>query len=352
MRRAKVFGSLGLAILMLAPVVSAQDSVMTDEVPVEIKEVNVAEAIREFQVFERQLEKYRKAVSNGQKAASDISAMLTDLRDDAKKENNFNEKEILGAIGGYVDGVVQKQADLIDFLQSQRYRITYYANKVAASVRSEDIQALFGTQEGNLRRLRSRTRNLKGMSREISDFIDSLSPREFSKASFQPLPGMSARKRKKLQQLQIRYQNAKNAKSIAESRLRLVREAARVSNRSAGTPDINVDVILSQMFGALDRIRLQMSSDLLYLEAYLARFEKSARTQEIVKALQQLVSLQGGLDGPSPGLANVLDWLEESSVRKLAIETPDGMSDAFPRTTDLLREAYTEGRGKTASKGD
>ena len=104
------------------------------------------------------------------------------------------------------------------------------------------------------------------------------------------------------------------------------------------------------MFGALDRIRLQMSSDLMYLEAYLARFEKSARTQEIVKALQQLISLQGGMDAPSPGLANVLDWLEESSLRKLAINTPDGMGDSFPRTSDLLREAYTKGRGKPSGR--
>ena len=48
----------------------------------------------------------------------------------------------------------------------------------------------------------------------------------------------------------------------------------------------------------------------------------------------------------------MLDWLEESSVRKLAIDTPQGMGDSFPRTSDLLREAYTKGRGKSAGKGD
>jgi hypothetical protein len=341
--------SLGLTVL-LAAAVGAQER--PDEVPVEIKEVDVEEAIKEFQAFEKRLEQYRIAVAEGRKTATDIGQMLAELRKSANKENGFNETEIVGAIGGYVDGVVQKQADLIDFLQSQRYRITYYANKVAASVRPEDIQALFGTQEGNIRRLQSRTKQLKTASSDVAKFIDTLSRREFSRASFQPLPGMSQAKRAKLQQLQLRYQNSKNSVGIAESRLRLVRETSRVTRRASAAPDINVDIVLTQMFGALDRIRLQMSSDLLYLEAYLARYEKSARTQEIVKALTQLVSLQGGLDAPSPGLANVLDWLEESSVRKLAVDTPDGMTDAFPRTTDLLREAYTKGRGKSAGKGD
>ena len=339
---------LGL-FLMFAATAGAQDGSKQNEVPVTIKEVDVTEAIKEFQDFERRLEEYRQAVTEGQKAASDIGEMLADLRKSAKKENNFNEKEILQAIDSYVDGVVGKQADLIDFLQSQRYRITYYANKVAASVQSEDIAALFGTQEGNIRRLRDRTRGFKQSSRDVAQFIDGLSKREFSRATFQPLPGMSEAKRKKLHRLQLRYQNRKNAVDIAKSRLRLVRESARVNRNSGGGTQINVDLILSQMFGALDRIRLQMSSDLMYLEAYLARFEKSARTQEIVKALQQLISLQGGMDAPSPGLANVLDWLEESSVRKLAIDTPDGMGDSFPRTSDLLREAYTKGRGRPAS---
>jgi hypothetical protein len=342
---------LGILLLIAAPA-ATQDGSKPKEVPVTIKEVDVTEAIREFQSFERRLEEYRKAVTDGQKAATDIGDMLADLRRTAKKENNFNEKEILQAINGYVDGVVQKQADLIDFLQSQRYRITYYANKVAASVRSEDVAALFGTQEGNIRRLRNRTRGYKKASKDVAEFIDGLSSREFSRSTFQPLPGMSEAKRRKLHGLQLRYQNSKNAVSIAESRLRLVREAARVNRSKGGDPQINVDLILSQMFGALDRIRLQMSSDLLYLEAYLARFEKSARTQEIVGALQQLISLQGGMEGPSPGLANVLDWLEESAVRKLNIDTPEGMTDSFPRTSDLLREAYTKGRGKSAGKGD
>ncbi len=174
-----------------------------EEIPVVIEEVDVTKAIKEFKDFERRLEKYRKAVTEGQKAASEIGTMLEELRKTAKKDNGFNEKAILKAINGYVDGVVQKQAGLVDFLQSQRYRISYYANKVAASVRSEDIAKLFGTRKGNLRRLRDRRRVLKDISKEVTQYIDTLSKREFSKTSFQPLPGISASKRRQLNQLNL-----------------------------------------------------------------------------------------------------------------------------------------------------
>ena len=73
-------------------------------------------------------------------------------------------------------------------------------------------------------------------------------------------------------QLELRYQNSKNALDIAKSRLRLVREAQRAASRASAKVDLNVDLLLSQMFGTLDRIRLQMSRDLLYLELnWLAR---------------------------------------------------------------------------------
>jgi hypothetical protein len=332
--------------------VDAQDSDKKEEIPVAIEEVDVEQAIKEFKEFESRLEKYRVAVSEGQKSASEIGTMLEELRRTATKENGFNEAEILKAIGGYVDGVVAKQSELIDFLQSQRYRISYYANKVAATVRPEDIAKLFGTRDGNLRRLRDRKRAQKDVSKEISAFIDKLSPREFSKSTFQPLPGMSAGRRRKLNELQLRFQNSKNAVNVAEARLRLVGQANRASRGVRNAPTVNVDLILAQMFGALDRIRLQMTSDLLYLESYLARYETSARTQEIVKALEQLVSLQGGMDGPSPGLANVLDWLEESAVRKLSVSDSlgDSANASFPRGSDLLREAYTSGAGKKGDK--
>lgn len=337
-----------LCLFLLHPAAAQEGG--GEEIPVAIEEVDVVEAIREFKAFEQRLEKYRVAVSEGQKAASEIGAMLNELKSTATEENGHNEAEILRAIEGYVDGVIGKQSELVDFLQSQRYRISYYANKVAAAVRPEDVAQLFGTQEGNLRRMRARTEAMRDASRAVADFLDTLSPREFNKASFQPLPGMSAAKRRRLQELQLRYQNAKNGVAIAESRLRLVRQADRTSRRHGRGRTVNVDLILAQMFGALDRIRLQLSSDLLYLESFLAQFETSARTHEIVRALQQLISLQGGLEGPSPGLANVLDWLEESSVRKLSVNDElDGVSEAFPRSSDLLREAYGKAKG-TATK--
>ena len=97
---------LGLGLIgLLAAAARAQEN--PDEVPVEIKEVDVEGAIKEFQDFEKRLEHYRKAVAEGRKTASDISEMLAELRKSANKENGFNEKEIVGAIGGYVDGVVR-----------------------------------------------------------------------------------------------------------------------------------------------------------------------------------------------------------------------------------------------------
>ena len=346
---AKRIGLLAAILALLVPASNAQDA--DEEIPVAIEEVDVTQAIREFKQFEARLEKYRKAVTEGQQAAADIGDMLTELRKTATEENGHNEKEILKAINGYVDGVVGKQAELIDFLQSQRFRISYYASKVAAEVNPEDIAALFGTRDGNMKGLKTRRVNLRAASKDIAAFVDKLSPREFSKATFQSLPAMSPAKQRRLQQLELRYQNAKNGVALAESRLRLVREAERASRVVSGRrPAINVDLILTQMFGALDRIRLQMSSDLLYLEAFLSRYEKSTRTQEIVKALQQLIALQGGLEGPSPGLANVLDWLEESAVRKLTIDEDMDGGAAFPRSSDLLREAYATGR--SSKKGD
>lgn len=323
-----------------------------DEIPVTIRELDVRDTIREFRKFEARLEKYRSEVSEGQKTATEVAAMLDELRRTASKENGYNEEPILEAIGGYIDGVVAKQAKLVDFLQSQRYRISYYANRMAASVRPEDVAVLFGTERGNLSHLQQRTKQLDTSGREIAAFIDTLSEEEFDKKTFRPRASMSAAKRRKLAQLELRYQNGKNALSIAKSRLRLVREAARAKTAASGKVDLNVDLLLSQMFGTLDRIRLQMSRDLLYLETFLGSYERSERTQEILRALQQLVSLQGGMESPSPGLANVLDWLEDSSVRKLTagLEGVESSSAAFPRSADLLREAYGKGHVDAPAK--
>jgi len=337
-----------LLAVLIVPIGIAWSAPEDDEeqIPVTIKELDVRDTIREFKKFEQRLEKYRSEVSEGQKTASETASILDELRRNASEENGFNEEEILDAIGGYIDGVIGKQAKLVDFLQSQRYRISYYANRMAASVRPEDIAVLFGTESGNLKHLQRRTKLLDTSGREIATFIDKLSKEEFDKKTFRPLPSMSAAKRRKLAQLEMRYQNSKNALSIAMSRLRLVREAARAKTAGLGKVDLNVDLLLSQMFGTLDRIRLQMSRDLLYLDTFLSNYERSERTQEILRALQQLVSLQGGMEGPSPGLANVLDWLEDTSVRKLTagLENVESGSPGFPRSSDLLREAYGKGR--------
>ena len=111
--------------------------------------------------------------------------------------------------------------------------------------------------------------------------------------------------------------------------------------------DIDADLLIGQMFGALDRIRLQMSIDLVYLEQMLANYSRSSRTQEILQAFQALVEMQGDLEGPSGELSSVLDWLQDSSTRRISIsaaglERP-GLS--FPRYSDLLREAYSGARG-------
>ena len=333
-----------LLLTLAGGMASAQSS--DEEIPVTIKELNVRETIREFKKFEERLEQYRTEVSEGQKVAAEIASMLEELRRTASVENGYNEGAILKAIGGYVDGVIGKQAGLVDFLQSQRYRISYYANKMAADVRPEDIAVLFGTERGNLIHLRQRTKLVDDAGKAIAAFIDTLSKDEFDRRTFTSRSSISPVKRRKLAQLELRYQNSKNALDIAKSRLRLVREAARATASAvAGKVDINVDLLLAQMFGTLDRIRLQMSRDLLYLETFLGRYERSARTQEILRALQQLVSLQGGMEAPNPGLANVLDWLEDSAIRKLTagLEDVDGQMVDFPRSSDLLREAYAKG---------
>lgn len=338
-----------VALMILAALVAGPALAQSgddEEVEITIKELDVKDTIREFKKFEQRLEKYRTEVSEGQKVASEVAAMLDELRRTANEENGYNEEAILDAIGGYVDGVIGKQAQLVDFLQSQRYRISYYANKMAANVRPEDIAVLFGTERGNLIHLQQRTKQLDEAGKAVAEFIDTLGKDEFDKRTFQPLPSMSPAKRRKLSTLELRYQNSKNALAVSKARLRLVREASRATSSASGKVDINVDLLLSQMFGTLDRIRLQLSRDLLYLDTFLSNYERSARTQEILKALQQLVQLQGGMEAPSPGLANVLDWLEETSVRKLTagLEEVDSGGD-FPRSSDLLREAYSKGRG-------
>ncbi|KAA3609570.1 MAG: hypothetical protein DWQ01_09580 [Planctomycetota bacterium] len=318
-----------------------------DEVPVTIKELDVEGAIREFAEFQRQLEQHRSEVAQGQSAAVETAQMLQELRDNAGPENNYNEGAILKAIENYIDSVVVPQVELVDFLESQRYRISYYANMMARSVRPEDVALIFGTEDQNVRAIGMKVQEQAEAQEAIAAFIDNLPENQFDKQTFRPRPGMSQENRRKLTELEFRYQNLNNGMEMAKKRLALVRQAQRLTNSGATTADLDVDLILGQMFGALDRIRLQMSSDLLQFEVFLGRFAHSAQTQEIFQAFQRLVETQGGLDNPSPGLASVMDWLQESSTRHLQVgvsglESSSGFQ--VRRSSDLLREAYQGAR--------
>ena len=74
----------------------------------------------------------------------------------------------------------------------------------------------------------------------------------------------------------------------------------------------------------------------------MTSYAKSSRTQEILIAFSNLVQLQGDMEGPSPELAGILDWLQESSLRKItfAAEGLDAPGLSLDSTNDLLREAY------------
>ena len=130
-----------------------------------------------------------------------------------------------------------------------------------------------------------------------------------------------------------------------QKRLQLVRSAGRTVPAGL-SPEIDADLLVGQMFGTLDRIRLQMSMDLLYLEHLLGGYSQSTRTQEILAAFQSLVELQGDLEGPSPELSSVLDWLQDSSTRRLTLGVSGLTEKSFdiPRASDLLREAYEGAR--------
>ena len=317
------------------------------EVPVTIKELDVAGAMREFQAFHQELARFRDEISEGKKTAAETAQILEELQRTATAENAYNEGKILEAIRGYVDGVIGKQVELVDFLESQRYRISYYANQMAASVRPEDLVLLFGTEPENVAAVRSSVRNVEDLQQQLATFVDGLPPDQFDRGTFRPSGSLPAAKRRELDSLLYRYQQARNAQDLAKNRLRLVLEMQRQQQgEEPRTPEIDPDLLLGQMFGALDRIRLQMSADLLYLESFLGRYAQSARTSEILQAFQRLLQMQGGLANPSPGLASVLDWLQASSFRMLRLDTAavEGAALDIPRPSDLLREAYHAAR--------
>jgi len=335
-------------IVTSLPSATIQEPAVGQDVPVTIKELDVQGAIREFKSFQVKLSEYREDISEGRSIAKETAQILEELRGTASADNDFNEGPILEAVTGYVDGVVQKQIDLVDFLESQRYRISYYANKMASSVGPKDLALLFGTVEQNTQAITSRVKGVDDVRRALADFIDSLPPEQFDKRSFRASREMPRETRRKLDVLLYGYQQERNALDLAKKRLQMVRAAQRNGDGgTSATLDVDADLLVGQMFGALDRIRLQMSFDLLYLEHLFGEYSRSARTQEILEAFHSLIEMQGDHEGPSPELANVLDWLQDSSTRRLTLSAAGLPRDGLqvPRASDLMREAYEGARG-------
>ena len=329
-----------LPVFLLGTTAIAQER----EVPVTIKELDINEAIKEFQDFRVVLQTYQTEITESRSVAQEIGMILEDLRKTASADNDYNEAAILEAIGGYLDQVVAKQVGLVDFLESQRYRISYYAGKMASAVRPQELAMLFGTPEQNLIAIESRTRSLSKVQEEIREYVDGLEEGRFDLASFRPNPAMSSDQKRALNRLLYRYQQERNALALAKKRLQLVNQSTRAAQGGAQVPDLDTDLLMGQMFGALGQIRLQMSIDLMNLENLMAGYAQSARTQEILEAFANLVQLQGDMEGPSPELAGVLDWLQESSLRKItyAAEGLEAPGLSLDNSSDLLREAYGE----------
>ncbi len=337
---------LSLAAAIVLPTsLSAQEP---RDVPVTIKELDVEDAMREFQVFKDRLGRYQQEIQSGRTVAVETAQILEELRSTATAENGYNDGPILESVAAYIEGVLGKQIQLVDFLESQRYRITYYANKMASSVRAEDLAVLFGTEDQNRTAITRHVASVDSAQRAIADFVDGLPPGEIDADTFRPTRTMPRETRRRLDVLLYRYQEERNSLELAKRRLAMVRAANRNTGGTGGPElDIDPDLLIGQMFGALDRIRLQMSIDLMYLEQMLANYSRSSRTQEILQAFQALVQMQGDLEGPTGELSSVLDWLQDSSTRRISISAAElerpGLQ--FPRYSDLLREAYTGARG-------
>ena len=334
-----------MAALALASNAHAQDP---EDVPVTIKELDVEDAMREFQLFKDRLGRYQEQLTSGRSVAVETGQILAELRATATPENGYNDGPILESVASYVDGVLGKQVELVDFLESQRYRITYYANKMASSVRPEDMAVLFGTEAQNRVAITNHVAAVDSAQRAIANFVDGLPEGMIDAGTFRPSRTMPRETRRRLDLLLYRYQEERNSLELAKRRLTMVRAVTR-NTAGAGGPelDIDPDLLIGQMFGALDRIRLQMSIDLMYLEEMLSNYTRSSRTQEILQAFQALVEMQGDLESPTGELSSVLDWLQDSSTRRISISASElerpGLS--FPRYSDLLREAYTGARG-------
>lgn len=326
-----------------------------EEVPVTIQELDVAQAIREFQAFQRRLGEFQAEIGQGRTVAQETAQILEELRAGATADNGYNEEPILQAVTGYVDQVIGRQVALVDFLESQRYRISYYASKMASSVSPEDLAILFGTEQQNDLAIRASVESMATAKAAVADFVDALPEGQFDKETFRPTRQMPRETRRELDALLYAYQAQKNGLELAKKRLQLVRAAQRRGRGPQGEElEIDSDLIVGEMFGALDKVRLQMSMDLMFLEQLLEGYARSSRTHEILQAFQDLIALQGDLEGPSPELSSVLDWLQDSSLRRLTLGasgmTRPGLS--VPRYSELLREAYEGARGPASGSVD
>src|SRR5262245_45512453 len=111
--------SIGVACIVLVPgLVPVAVQQGETEVPVTIKELDVAGAIREFQAFQQRLDSFREVIGEGRSVAQETAQILAELRRTANAENGYNEQGILTAVAGYVDSVIHKQVELVDFLES------------------------------------------------------------------------------------------------------------------------------------------------------------------------------------------------------------------------------------------
>ncbi|MEO0652077.1 MAG: hypothetical protein AAFZ65_15495, partial [Planctomycetota bacterium] len=294
-----ILRALALGLSLAAPAAAAVQE--PEEVPVTIRELDVEGAIAEFRTFQEQLGKFREQIGESRTVSKETGQILAELRSTATPENGFNEAPILETVASYINGVVAKQVALVDFLESQRYRISYYASQMAASVRPEDLAILFGTVEQNDAAIGANVRKLDAVQQEIATFVDGLPEEWFDPVTFRATNDMPRERRQQLDRLVFQYTQEQNALELAKKRLQLVRAAQRQAGNVAGADlELDSDLLVGQMFGALDQVRLQMSMDLLFLEQLLSGYARSARTQSILDAFQNLVELQGDLDGPNP----------------------------------------------------
>src|SRR6185503_1554490 len=88
-----------LGLFLFGLITPAQEPARQEqEVPVTIKELDLGEAMREFQAFQQRLGEFREQIGEGRKLAKETAQILEDLRQKASAENDYNEGPILDAV--------------------------------------------------------------------------------------------------------------------------------------------------------------------------------------------------------------------------------------------------------------